>query len=202
MINPDGYLDPSSAGGAGPGIAPYPAPVVSPALLPHRRREPDSRWYVLHTRSRQEKALETSLHAAGIGCHLPLRRAPRRYGARRGELLVPMFPGYLFLWGARDDVFFADRTRRVAGIIEVTDQATLEWELAGLHRAFVAGAALDPYEALHQGMRVRVVSGPFEGLEGVVASRSSPERLVLQVRMLSTAASLDIDGEQVEPIEA
>jgi transcription antitermination factor NusG len=173
---------------------------ASGSLLPGRRRDADSRWFVLRTRSRQEKALESSMRCAGIDCHLPLRRGARRRDGRRAESLVPMFPGYLFLWGVREDVFFADRTRRVAGVIPVTDQATLEWELAAVHRAFVAGAVLDPYDAIREGLRVRVVSGPFEGLEGVVESRVSPERLVLQVRMLSTAASLDIRGDLVEAI--
>ncbi len=193
MSNSDGVIGPASIerdSARGPSL-----------LLPGRRRDADSRWFVLRTRSRQEKALESTLRGAGIGCYLPLRRTVRRYGERRVESLLPMFPGYVFLWGVRDETYFADRTRRVAGVIPVTDQATLEWELEGLHRALECGATLDPYEAIHEGLRVRVLSGPFEGLEGVVASRVSPERLVLQVRMLNTAASLDIHGGLVEPID-
>lgn len=193
MSNSDGVIGPPSIERDGAR--------ESASLLPERRRNAECRWFVLRTRSRQEKALESTLRSAGVGCYLPLRRNVRRYGDRRVDCLLPMFPGYVFLWGVLDEVYFADRTRRVAGVIPVADQATLEWELAGLHRALHCGAALDPFETLHEGLRVRVVSGPFEGIEGVVASRVSPERLVLQVRMLNTAASLDIHGELVEPIE-
>jgi transcription termination/antitermination protein NusG len=167
-----------------------------------RRRDEETRWHVLHVRSRQEKALDAWLRAAGVSCYLPLRPAERRYGQRRVTSLLPLFPGYLFLWGNRDEVFLADRTKRVARLIDVPDQRQLEWELVNVGRALAGGASLDPYPALREGVRVRVLSGPFEGVEGVIRSRNAADRLVLQVRMLNTAASLDIDGHLVEPLDA
>jgi transcription termination/antitermination protein NusG len=181
--------------------APAAGDETSRLLLPSRRVDPECRWRVLHVRSRQEKALEQTLRAMDVSCYLPLRRVERRYGTRRAESMLPLFPGYLFLWGRREEVFAADRTRRVAQVIEVPDQAHLEWELANVHRALGTGAMLDPHPAFQEGVRVRVVSGPFEGLEGIVRSRRTADRLVLQVRMLNTATSLDIQGELVEAVE-
>jgi transcriptional antiterminator RfaH len=206
-------LSGSSTGGSGrvdPVIAVAQATVIGPpdaarataGLLLDRRRDPDSRWFVLGTRSRQEKALDQAVRGMGLSCWLPLRRASRRYGTRRVESLLPLFPGYLFLWGTRDEAYLADRTRRVAKLIEVPDQRSLEWELSNIHRALACEAPLDPYPALKEGVRVRVITGPFLGIEGVVRSRTAADRLLLQVRMLGTATSLDIHGEFVEPIEA
>lgn len=170
------------------------------ALLPSRRRGEHFRWHVLHSRSRQEKVLVQSLAGLGIDCWLPLRRELHLHRGRRVEVCLPVFPGYVFLWGQNEDTWAADRTRRVAHVIPVADQATLEWELANLHLALVHGAPLEPFAALRVGVRARVRSGPFAGLEGVVASRVRPERLVLQVTMLGTATRLEIGGEHLEVI--
>ncbi len=175
---------------------------VRGALLPHRRREADDRWHVLHSRSRQEKALACALTGMGLSSYVPLRRELHLHRGRRVEVDQPVFPGYVFLWGDRDQAFAADRTRRVANLIPVGDQERLEWELSNLYAALSAAAPLQPYPALQVGVRARVRRGPFAGVEGVVASRIRPERLVLQVRMLGTATSLEIGGESLELLDA
>ena len=178
------------------------APGERTLFLPGRVRTPDSTWHVLHTRSRQEKALAATIEGMGIACYLPLRAHVRRRAGRKFESMVPLFPSYVFLWGTRDEAFSADRTRRVAGVIRVPDPAHLEWELSNLHLALTAEAPLDPYDALQAGVRARVVAGPFAGVEGLVASRTSRDRLVLQIRMLGTATRLDLDAALVEPLDA
>jgi transcription antitermination factor NusG len=141
------------------------------------------------------------LRSLGLDGYLPLRREFHLHRGRRVEVEVPVFPGYVFLWGDRDHAFAADRTRRVANLIPVNDQLRLEWELSNLHRALTVQAPLEPFAALQVGVRARVRFGPLAGIEGVVASRIRPERLVLQVRMLGTATSLEIGGEFLELLD-
>jgi transcriptional antiterminator RfaH len=167
-------------------------------FLPGRRRDTGTTWHVLHTLSRQEKALAGTLEGMGIACFLPLRPQVRRRGGSRVVSHVPLFPGYVFLWGSLDEAYAADRTRRVANLIRVPDPAQLEWELCNLDRALVVQAPLDPYDALKVGLRARVVAGPCAGVEGLIASRARLDRLVLQVKMLGTAVSLDVDPALVE----
>ena len=61
--------------------------------------------------------------------------------------------------------------------------------------------SLTPHPAIETGRRVRVRSGPFRGLEGLVSGRSGAERLILQVRMLGSATSLELDGSLLDPID-
>lgn len=156
-------------------------------------------WHVLHTRSRMEKALAQSLAAMGIEHYLPLVTEYRTYGRRRIGFDKPLFAGYVFLHGSREQAFDADRTRRVAQIIEVADQARFEHELAQIRHALEAQGQrqFDPYPMLRAGVRVAVVSGPLAGLEGVVESRHKLDRVVLQVTTLGRAVSVETDGAAV-----
>ena len=166
-----------------------------------RAARPEASWYVLHTRSRQEKILSNDLGARQVDHYLPLVRRVRFYGDRKATVEEPLFPGYVFLFGALDDAYDADRTRRVANIIRVTDQQRLEWELNNIKLALSQDAALDPYPHLVRGVRVEVRSGPFQGLQGVIEEKGRNSRLILQVDVLGRAVSMEIDGAQLERID-
>lgn len=157
-------------------------------------------WFVLHTRSRQEKALADNLQSQGIGVFLPILEHVRYYGRRKVATELPMFPGYVFLRGQRDDAFVADRTKRVVQIISVADQGKIDWELRNIHLALSQMAPLDPYPSLCEGVLVEVRSGPFRGLQGIVDHRNKPNRIVLQVQMLARAMALEVDASLLEVI--
>ena len=157
-------------------------------------------WYVLHTKSRQEKILANELAARSVEHYLPLVKRPRFYGNRKVTVEEPLFPGYVFLFGDIDQAYVADRTKRVANIINVTDQKKLEWELDNIRRALAHEVPLDPYPHLTKGVRVEVRSGPFQGLQGVIEDKGKDARLILQVDVLGRAVSLEIHGAILEPI--
>lgn len=157
-------------------------------------------WFVLHARGRQEKALSTDLEAMEIDCFLPLIRQARYYGNRKISVELPLFPGYLFLRGSVEEAYRADRTDRVVSIIRVSEQAVLNWELKNLHIALIKNVTLDPYPMFKAGIRVEVRSGPLRGLQGVIESRCRANRLVLQVGMLGSAVSLEVDASLLDPI--
>ena len=161
----------------------------------------DQLWFVLHTRSRQEKALVADLGAMGIECYLPLTQAVRYYGRRKAKVELPLFPGYVFLHGAVEQAYAADRSRRVAQLIPIADQARFESELASIRLALDQGAQLDVHPGLRVGSWVQVRSGPLKGVRGIVENKLRGSRLWLGIQTLGQGASLEIDGDLLEPIE-
>lgn len=159
------------------------------------------RWYVLHTLPRQEKALGEGLDALGLRYYLPLLRKVTFYGHRRREALLPMFPSYLFLWGERDETFAAVETRRVARVLDVAGQGELDFELLQVRRTVEAFGSVEPYRYLTEGRRVRVVSGPMKGVEGLVESLERADRLILRVSALGQAVAVETHASLVEPID-
>jgi transcription antitermination factor NusG len=158
-------------------------------------------WYLLRVRSNQEKPLADTLAAMNVGHFLPLVRRSRYWGRRKAVVEEPLFAGYVFLRGAVDDVYRADRTRRVASIVRVSDQRRLDWELRNIRLALAGDAALLPTACLKNGTRVEVRSGPFRGLQGLISERVKENRLVLQVRILGAARSLEIDAGLLDPLD-
>jgi len=158
------------------------------------------RWWVAHTRSRNEKVVARSLLAAEVPYFLPMytRRSVRR--GRRFESMAPLFPGYVFFSGDDDARLAVLKTNRAAGIIEVADQGRLIAELAQIDLAVGQEADFDPYPGLVRGRRCRVVAGALVGVEGVIETRRGVSRLVLQVTALGQAVSVEVDIDTVEPV--
>jgi transcription antitermination factor NusG len=158
-------------------------------------------WFVLRTKSRQEKVLAKDLAAHGIGNFLPIITTERLYAGQRFNVELPLFPGYLFLRGSMDDAYYADRTKRIAQIIRVGDQRKLDAELSSLATVLGSSQRLDPFPYLKAGVRVEIRCGPLQGVRGVIEDRTRKHRVVLQVDALGQAVSLEVDAAIVDIVD-
>jgi transcription termination/antitermination protein NusG len=158
-------------------------------------------WFVLHTRSRQEKALALDLEAHQIPYFLPLRREARYHGNRKCMVDLPLFSSYLFIKGCAEDAYSADRTGRVANILRCPDQQKMNWELRNIGLSLLQNAPLGLYTSVPKGTRVEGRSGPFRGIQGIVEDRTKNNRLILQVEALGRAVAFEIDGSLLDVVE-
>ncbi len=155
---------------------------------------------IAHTKSRQEKSLVTDLASGGVGAYLPAVPELRTHGNRKRWVEMPLFTGYVFVRGGPDVGGTVRRTGRVASVIEVIDQGQLTHELRQIHHAIASGARLTATPMLAAGVAARVARGPLRGLEGVVESIDSAERLVLIVHTLGRATAVEVNPGDVEPL--
>lgn len=158
-------------------------------------------WWVVHTKSRNEKALAHDLIRKDINYFLPMSWKVHRRRGRKIRSLLPLFGGYLFFCGQENQRIELLRTNRVANLIEVKDQETLLEELVQIERALRAGAPLVPYKYIKAGERCRVIAGPLADLYGVVVKTRNVMRLVLQVDILGQATSVEIDADMIEVLD-
>jgi len=164
--------------------------------------DPDrAAWSVLRTRGRAEKGVAAILEGAGIEFFLPLIRRVAIHGGRRRRVEQPLFPGYLFLHATQEQRWFAADSRLVAQAIPAVDQARLGREIEQIRAVLERGGELDPHPYLRVGRRVRVRSGPFAGIEGLVERRDPGGRLILGVDLLGQASCMEIDAALLEPTD-
>lgn len=158
----------------------------------------DDRWLVLHTKSRSEKELARRLHKRRIPFFLPQFRKDWRHRGRRLSSYLPLFPGYLFLYGNWEARQYSLETNLVANTLPVVDQDQLLQDLLQIHQLITSGAPLSPEARLQAGARVEVIAGSFAGMEGKIISRKSL-RLVVEVRFINQGVSVDIENWMIRP---
>jgi transcriptional antiterminator RfaH len=147
-------------------------------------------WSVLHTRPRQEKSLARALHEQSVSFFLPLMSRWNRVRGKAVQSFLPLFAGYVFLYAHKDEQVLALSTRRVARLIDVTDQAQLWSDLRQIHRLVDAGVPIKAEEGLAPGTPVEIQSGPLAGLRGVIIKSASGNRFVVKVDFIQRGASV------------
>jgi transcription antitermination factor NusG len=159
------------------------------------------KWWVAHTKSRNEKALAHDLINREINYFLPMTWKVRRKSRRTIKSLLPLFSGYVFFCGDENQRLELLRTDRVANLIEVKNQQQLINELVQIERVLRTGEPITPHKYLKKGQKCRVIAGPLMGVQGIIVSLKGQTRLVLQVDMLGQAASVEIEIDMIEPVE-
>lgn len=150
-------------------------------------------WWVLHTKPRQEKSLARRLHEACVPFYLPLIHRRLRLRGRVLHSYVPLFSGYVFLLGSREERLVALTTHRVVSALPVGDQEQLWNDLRQISRLIATGAPITPEDKLAPGMTVEIKSGPLAGLCGKILRTASGQRFVVQVNFIQRGASVLVD---------
>ena len=169
-------------------------------LVEHRACGGYDRWFVVRTRSRQEKALARDLLARGLTCLLPVMSEVRYQGRRKAKVVAPLFSGYLFLFGSRDEAFVADRSEHAAQLLSVHDQESLSRQLRSICTVLRARGSLVACDPLTRGRRVEITSGPFKGVFGTVDTEKGDNRFVIYVDVIGKAAAMEIDRDLLRPV--
>jgi transcription antitermination factor NusG len=159
------------------------------------------RWWVLYTRPRHEKAVARRLLGFEMPFYLPLVGRVSVSRGRKVRSLVPLFPGYVFLFGNEDERTRSLTTNRVSRILPVSDLDSLWHDLRQVRRLIAANIPLTVESRLTPGHRVRVRFGPLAGIEGTVVSRRGETRLLVTVDFLQQGASVEIDDFMLESID-
>lgn len=168
-------------------------------MTPHPIDEPvpDVHWFALYTKPHKEYAVRDRLRGLGVEAYLPeVLVAVRRRDRRPTK---PFFPHYLF---ARFNPH-GERMARVRWTPGLRRIVTAQGQpmpvpdavIAALQRRLATMAEATETEPFREGDEVRIVEGPFSGLEAVFDKRLSPEgrvRVFLQLMSRWVATDLDI----------
>ncbi len=158
----------------------------------------ERRWWAVYTRSRMEKSLARQLLAWEIPYYLPLIPRSSMIGGRRVKSLLPLFTGYLFLFGTDEERVQMLSTNRVAHLWSASYSDELTRDLQSVRALIESGVPLSPEGRLQPGERVRIKTGQLMGLEGMIVSRRGEDRLLIAVNFLQQGVSIQISDFQVE----
>jgi transcription antitermination factor NusG len=166
------------------------------------RSSPTERWWCLHTKPRQEKAVARDLRSQNLCYYLPqVVKEDRTPQGRKIRSIVPLFTSYLFLLGDDHDRIEALRGNRLVNVLEVVDQEGLIHDLRQVHQMLNSGLAVVPEPVMPVGARVRIKSGPLMGIEGTVIRRGKRDQFVAVVQFLGRGATVDLEDWQVERVD-
>lgn len=193
-----GHENTLSDAGAGSIQSGFAAPVDRGLLDP----EATPRWYAVCTRSNHERRVAEQFAERGVEHFLPQYDSVRRWKDRKVHLKMPLFPGYVFAHLALQNRLNVLQVPGVARLVGFAGRPSPvpEEEFAKIRGFLKNGLRSEPHPYLKAGRRVRVRSGPLEGMEGIVLRRKNGCRLVISLELIQRAMAVDVNSTDLEAV--
>lgn len=171
------------------------------------------RWLVMRAYKQEKKAEEVLGAPGGLEFFIAKKYAVREYHGVKSKYLVPAIPGLVFVHASHSQIvdfkqrghnFLQFVTWKKAGGPEylTVPDAQMDNFIKVASRYDIETAYLSPDEVdLSAGTRVRILGGPFNGVEGVFmrVSGKRNRRLLVQLEGVTTLAT-EISPEVIEVI--
>jgi transcription antitermination factor NusG len=158
-------------------------------------------WYAVYTNARHENAVADHLMSKEIEVFLPTITVVRSWKDRKTKLQTPAFPSYVFT-----KICLSERGRviSVPGVVRILSfngvPARLdEAEIENIRLCHRRGALMEARPLFGVGERVRVRSGPLEGLEGFVSRCKDERRLIVPLSHINQSLAVQVDIDLLEP---
>jgi transcription antitermination factor NusG len=164
-------------------------------------------WYALWTQSHCEQPVHDQLAAKGFHLFLPKIEVWSRRNGVRHRILIPMFPGYLFLRHAMDHNSYVE-VLKARGLVKILGDrwdclATVpDAEVEAIQKVVNAELPALHYPYLREGQRVRITQGPLADVEGIlVQTKPTKGLLVLSIELFQRSVAVEIDCTLVIPVD-
>ncbi len=160
------------------------------------------RWAVLRTSARWEKKIAGALLDAEVPAYVPTLTRVVQYASKRQMAEIPLFSGYVF---CSEPAFLgnprvAQSIRKlVAQVLRPGDPAQLKRELEYIAEVSSKHELIQESVYGSPGDKVRIVSGPLCGTQGVIRALKPKKRiLVLEISFLSVRLEVEVEEHRVQ----
>ncbi len=157
-------------------------------------------WYVAHTRPRREKKLKEYCAQEKLAAVLPCFRSAHKYRGKTVEFLKPLFPGYVFVQLLDSQHRQLAQNEHVARLLTVFDQELFTRQLEDILTALETELEIRVAPEIGPGHRVKIKSGPLQGMEAWVEERQGMLTVLLRLDFIGQAAAVKVSAEQLEPV--
>ena len=114
--------------------------------------------------------------------------------------LLPLFPGYIFLFCEAQQRHWVFRTNKVAQLIQVPRPDQLVSQLRQIQHVIQNENGIELTDVLSRGKRVRVAYGPMKGIEGTVIKKRNRNQLEIAVDAIGRGIRVSIAADMLEPV--
>jgi len=136
-----------------------------------------------------------------IEYYLPLRKKTKIFQRRKVTTMLPLFPSYIFASIPQHHADGIKRSDFVLKFIAPESEEDLLKTLDQIKRAITIDPEMGEAENIKKGTRVRIINGPFAGIEGEVSSLKGNIKVMLNVDIIGKAASVETTRDCIEVLE-
>ncbi|HSO87891.1 MAG TPA: UpxY family transcription antiterminator [Draconibacterium sp.] len=158
-------------------------------------------WYVVYTRSRAEKKVQTELSLKNIENFLPMQKKLRQWKDRKKWVEMPLMSGYCFVHISRKEYDSVLQTNNVVCYVRFEGKAAVipESQIDGLKKMlkqydFEVNVSTENFAP---GKKVEVIEGPMIGLRGELVEARGKNKFILRFNQINSVVSVEIPANHL-----
>ncbi len=163
----------------------------------------DMHWFPLYVRARHEKTVRDELEDRGYEVYLPLVKRRKRWSDRYKTIESPLFSGYLFIRIDRRLKYYVLDIPGVLGFITFMGEMACipDFQIDFIRRMLERPETFEVInKVIKTGHHVRVISGPFIGMKGIVKELKNKSRFYLAIDHIQHTISIEVSEYDLELI--
>ncbi|MFH0734867.1 MAG: UpxY family transcription antiterminator [bacterium] len=160
----------------------------------------EKKWFALYTKPKHEFKAEMQLVEMGIETYLPKITKIKQWSDRKKKIIEPLFKSYIFIFANQADRFLSVQAK---GIIKVVNfngvPATLpNWQIENLKKLLNSSPEAFVTDLIKIGTPVKIIEGPFKGVEGIIAQCNNDEHVLgVNIDLLQRSVIVHIPSSSV-----
>jgi transcription antitermination factor NusG len=158
-------------------------------------------WYVVYTRSRAEKKVQTELSLKNIENFLPMQKKLRQWKDRKKWVEMPLMSGYCFVHISRKEYDSVLQTNNVVCYVRFEGKAAVipDSQIDGLKQMlkqydFEVNVSSENFAP---GKKVEVIEGPMIGLRGELVEARGKNKFILRFNQINSVVSVEIPANHL-----
>ncbi len=156
-------------------------------------------WFALYTKPRHEFKVALKLKSISVEYFLPSLTVTKKWSDRRKKIEVPLFNGYIFIHTDEKERLLSLQQDGVVRTVSFLGKPSIipDDQIESLRRVIAETPDVFVIDKIEVGSQIKIASGPFEGVIGVVREAESEKWLFVNIEILNRAVSVKLPRESV-----
>ena len=161
------------------------------------------KWHVFYLHPRTESLVCRTLMNLNYEVFWPVIQSVRIWKNRqKKKIIFPLFPNYLFVYTHAHELYSIKCLPQVISYVSCGGKPSTisDHEIEGIRRMLGLGREITVETKFSKGERVRILSGPLKGYEGVLIGQHSRTRFGIQLKAINHSVFIDTDQLELEKL--
>lgn len=156
-------------------------------------------WFAFYTKPRHEFKVAESLTSISIVHYLPVVTRIKQWSDRKKKVTEPLIRGYIFAYVDSKERLLTLQQNSVINCISFNGKPASipEWQIENLKRMLKNESEFLISDVVKAGSKIKVLEGPFTGVEGIVKYTSEGRTISITIDLLKRSITAVLPKESV-----
>ncbi len=160
----------------------------------------DKKWFALYTKPKNEFKAEKQLLDMGIETYLPTITTIKQWSDRKKKVIEPLFKSYIFIYASQSERFLSVQARGIVKVVNFngTPATIPNWQIENLKKMLINSPEAFVTDLLKIGTLVKIIEGPFKGVEGIIAKSNNDDRILgVNIDLLNRSVIIHLPASSI-----